>query len=260
VKVPPIFVSYGTPGLALDRAWGAELAAWARSLPRPRGILAIGAEWHEAVPTRGSTAARPATLHDDDANAFPSELAPELAAVRYPAPGAPELAYELHALAPIARAEGRGRDHGVWCPLLHMYPDADIPVLQLSLVLGASPRRLYGLGRRIGVLAERGYLLMGSGAITDGHTAIGEEVPVDDRARAFDAWVANALADAEMEALLAWRAKAPHARQAHPAHARKLDPLFVIAGAASLYDHAVGFPVRGFDHGTVSRRSVQFGR
>lgn len=263
MKVPPIFVSHGTPELALDRAWGGELAAWARSLPRPRGILVISATWQEAVPTRGSTAARPATLHDYDAKGLPSELAPDLAKVRYPAPGAPELAYELHAVAPIARAEGRGLDHGVWCPLLHMYPDADIPVLQLSLVLGASPRRLYGLGRRIGVLAERGYLLMGSGAITHGHGELDEhaEAPASEGARAFDAWVANVLADAEMETLLAWRTKAPHARLAHPSPApAHLDPLFVIAGAASLYDHAVGFPVRGFDHGTVSRRSVQFGR
>lgn len=256
MKVPPIFVSHGTPRLALDREQGAELGAWARSLPRPRGILVISAQWQEAVPTRGSTAPRPEMLHDYHARSFP----PELADVRYPAPGAPDLAYELHALAPIARAEGRGFDHGVWTPLVHMYPEAEVPVLQLSLVAGATPRRLYGLGRRIGVLAERGYLLMGSGALTHSHTEIDPDpqAPVSEWAREFDAWVANALADSDMEALIGWRA-APHARRAHPT-SEHLDPLFVISGAASLYDHAVGFPVRGFEHGSVSRRCVQFGR
>ena len=83
--------------------------------------------------------------------------------------------------------------------------------------------------------------------------------PVAEWAREFDGWVANMLADSEMEDLLAWRAMAPHARRAHPTP-EHLDPLFVIAGAASLYDHAVGFPVRGFEHGSVSRRCVQFGR
>lgn len=257
MKVPPIFVSHGTPALALDRERGAELAAWMQSLPRPRGILVISAQWQEVLPTRASTASRLEMMHDYHAKSFPKELA----SLRYEPPGAPELAADLHALTSIARAPERGLDHGAWTPLVHMYPDADIPVLQLSLVVGASSRKLYGLGRRIGPLAERGYLLMGSGAITHSHTEIEKDpnAPVADWAREFDGWVANMLADSEMEDLLAWRAMAPHARRAHPTP-EHLDPLFVIAGAASLYDHAVGFPIRGFEHGSVSRRCIQFGR
>src|SRR6185295_7467646 len=144
---------------------------------------------------------------------------------------------ELHSLAKVARADGRGLDHGVWTPLIHMFPDADLPVLQLSLVTGASPTRLYGLGRRIGALADRGYLLMGSGAITHSHTEIdpNPDAPVADWAREFDGWIANMLADSEMETVLGWRKNAPHARRAHPT-TEHLDPLFVISGAASLYD------------------------
>jgi len=142
-----------------------------------------------------------------------------------------------------------------------MFPRADVPVLQLSLVLGATPRALFAIGRKVGVLAARGVLVFGSGGIThapherDPRT----DAPPADWARQFDGWVANVLADAEMEDLLLWRTKGPNARRAHPTP-EHLDPLFVVAGAASLYEHAVGFPIRGFEYGTVSRRCVQFGR
>src|SRR5438128_1988470 len=125
MKVPPIFVSHGTPALALDRERGAELEAWMRSLPKPRGILVISAQWQEVLPTRGSTSARLEMMHDYHAKSFPKELA----TLRYDPPGAPELAADLHALASIARAPERGLDHGAWTPLVHMVPNADIPVL-----------------------------------------------------------------------------------------------------------------------------------
>jgi 4,5-DOPA dioxygenase extradiol len=104
-------------------------------------------------------------------------------------------------------------------------------------------------------------LLAGSGGITHGLGGLDPrpDVPPSEWARDFDGWVANTLADAELEALLEWRTRSPHARLAHPTP-EHLEPLFVIAGAASLYDHAVGFPLRGFEHGTLSRRCVQFGR
>ena len=251
--VPPIFVSHTTPALALDSDKGEDFVWWARDLPRPRGILVVSAHWQEAKPTRGSTASRPPLLHDyvghDDARA-----------VRYAAPGAPELAYDLASLVPIERSE-RGWDHGVWTPLVHLHPNADVPVLELSLVLGATPRALYALGRRIGRLCEAGYLVVGSGGITNpapGDLAAEANAETPAWARELDAWVANVLADSEMERLLAWRTEAPHARRAHPT-SEHIAPLFVAAGAASLYGHAVGFPVRGFEHGSLSRRCIQFG-
>lgn len=254
MRFPPLFVSHGTPALAIDREAGAELAAWARSLPMPRGILAISAHWQEAKPTRGSTAARPELLRD--VAGYPPVAG--LEHVDYEARGAPDLAYELAACLPVERSE-RGWDHGVWAPLLHMFPA--VPVVQLSLVTGAAPRRLYGIGRRLGVLAERGYAIVGSGGITHNLAEIAPErdAPVDAHAREFDAWLANLLADSEMDELFSWRTKAPNARRAHPT-SEHLDPLFVVAGAASLVDNAVGFPIRGFTHGTLSRRCVQFGR
>lgn len=259
--LPPIFVSHGSPALALDAASGGDLAQWARELPRPRGVLVISAHWQATTLSRGSTAPRPRLLHEYEPCGYDvADRRAELERVTWSAPGAPELAYELAAVIPVERTD-RGWDDGVWSPLVHMFPDADVPVLQLSLVTGAAPRRLFGIGRKIGVLAARGYLIVGSGAITHNVKELDprKDAPVAEWARAFDAWVANLLADAEMEDLLAWRQKGPEARRAHPTP-EHLDPLFVVAGAASLYDHAVGFPVRGFEHGTVSRRCVQFGR
>jgi 4,5-DOPA dioxygenase extradiol len=259
--IPPIFISHGMPTLATDRdaVAGRELTQWGKDLPRPRGVLVVSAHWQAPALTRGTTAprARPKLLHDVDG--YPVR-ASELEGVRYDAPGASELAYELGSLVPMERAE-RGWDHGVWAPLIHLFPAADVPVLQLSLVTGATPRRLFGIGRKIGALAARGYLIVGSGGITHnlGELAPQKDAPVADWARAFDAWVANLLADAAMEELLAWRTTAPEARRAHPT-SEHLDPLFVVAGAASLYEHAVGFPIRGFEHGTLSRRCAQFGR
>jgi 4,5-DOPA dioxygenase extradiol len=257
--VPPIFVSHGVPASALDAASGSELASWARELPRPRAVLVVSAHWQAGTLSRGSTASRPKLLYDFEGYEVAQSRA-DLERVTYAAPGAAELAYELGELLPVERTE-RGWDHGVWSPLLRMFAGADIPVLQLSLVAGAAPRRLFGIGRKLGVLASRGYLIVGSGGITHNVAELDprKDAPPAEWARAFDAWVANLLADAEIEDLLAWRTKGPDARRAHPT-SEHLDPLFVLAGAASLFDHAVGFPVRGFEHGTLSRRCVQFGR
>ena len=221
---------------------GTELKEWASALPRPRAILVVSAMWSTPEPTRGTTVSRPAS------------------SIPYAAPGAPELAYDLSTLIPVERASNHGWDDGVVVPLVHMYPDADVPVLQLSLIDGATPKGLFAFGRKLGTLAEWGYLIMGSGELTP-PAALDPNVDAaaEPSAREFDAWVANLLADGEHESLFAWRKSAPHAPRMWPV-SDTLAPLFVIAGAASAAEHAVGFPIRGFSHGTVSRRCVQFGR
>jgi 4,5-DOPA dioxygenase extradiol len=248
--VPPIFVAHGPEASGIDPDVGAELGQWARQLPKPRGILAVSAHWQADTLARGTTAS-PVPLIPTRASAAPA----------YRPPGAPELAYEVHALLPVDRFPKRGLDHGVWDPLRHLYPDADVPVLELATPIGATSRRLYSIGRKLGALAARGFLLLASGAITnnDAEEAKEPNAPVPPWAREFDAWITNHLADAEIDALLAWRVRAPHARKAHPT-TEHIDPLFVVAGAASLYENAVGYPIRGFSYGTRNRRCVQFGR
>ncbi len=241
--IPPIFVAHGPGGAATPPSHARELEAWGASLPRPRAVLVVSSSWSERTPTRGSTA-RP--------------LAPEHAA--WSPPGAPDLAHDLHQLGAFDRAPDRKLAETAWSPLRLLFPRADVPVLELSLVTGATPTRLYALGRRLGELARLGYLLVGAGAITSNVEHMAPDVDAEPLpfARAFDAWAGNALADSEMELLLRFRTTAPEARLANPT-TTTLDPLFVVAGAASLHEHAVGFPVRGFAHGTFSRRCVQFG-
>ncbi len=255
--IPPIFVAHGTPAAAIDEASRKDYEQWARDLPRPRGVLVVSSRWHASTLSRGSTATRPSLLRD---YVVDGDARAKLERVTYDAPGAPELAYDLAMALPVEPTE-RGWDMGVWSPLRRLYPAADVPVLQLSLVAGASPRRLFGIGKKIGVLAAQGYLIVGSGGITHSakELAPGKDAPPAEWARAFDTWVANLLSDAEIDELFAWRTRAPDARRAHPTP-EHLDPLFVVAGAASLYENAVGFPVRGFEHGALSRRCVQFGR
>lgn len=241
--VPPIFVAHGPEGATTSPSHARELEAWGALLPSPRAVLVVSSSWRERTPTRGR-AARP--------------LTPERAA--WSPPGAPDLAHDLHQLGAFDRASERPLAETAWSPLRHLFPRADVPVLELSLVTGATPTRLYALGRRLGELSRLGYLLVGAGAITANVELMAGELDAEPSpfSRSFDAWAGNALADSEMELLLRFRTSAPEARLANPT-TTMLEPLFVVAGAASLHAHAVGFPVRGFAHGTFSRRCVQFG-
>lgn len=151
--MPVVFVSHGAPTLALDRVAGADFARLFAALPRPRAILALSAHWLDAPPTIGTVTARP-LLHDYAG--FP----PALGRVRHTAPAAAWLAPRLAELLPgIARADARPWDHGVWVPLVHMDPRAEVPVLQLSVPWRWSPRELHALGRALRPLRDDDGLL-----------------------------------------------------------------------------------------------------
>ena len=212
---------------------GAELAAWATDLPRPRSILVISSRWRTATLTRGSTGSHPSS----------QALKP-----------APELACDLHAIVEVARDPAQRLDPGASAALAQMFPGADVPVLQLSVPCGATPSRLHEVGRQLGPLVNRGTMLLAIGGITGD-----DRGSVDPRrSAAFDTLVANLLADGEIEELMAYRRKSPDAGLIHPT-SEHIDPLFLATGAASVHDHAVGFPLRGFA-GSASTRCVQFGR
>jgi 4,5-DOPA dioxygenase extradiol len=251
-----VFVSHGAPLLALDAVRGQELRAWAESLERPRAILVVSAHWEAPLPTRGTTSSKPLVY---DFSGFGDELL----RVRYEAPGAPDVADRLQRLLQpqFDRDPARGLDHGVWVPLVHMFPAADIPVLQLSLVRGASPARHFALGQKLAPLRNEGVLILASGGTVHnlGELDAGAAPATPFWANEFDAWLANTLAEGDTEGLLDYRARAPQAQRAHPTP-EHINPLFVAAGAASTGEHAVGFPIRGFDYGSLSRRCVQFGR
>ncbi|HKI65219.1 MAG TPA: class III extradiol ring-cleavage dioxygenase [Burkholderiales bacterium] len=236
--LPVVFVSHGSPMHALDAgAAGEAWAALGRELPRPRAIVIVSAHWETDVPAL-TGAARPQTIHDF--YGFPEPLY----RIRYPAPGAPALAARAAALLEGAglAAEvdpARGLDHGAWSPLLHAYPRADVPVVQLSLQSALGTRHHLALGRALAPLAGEGVLLIGSGHMTHNlrdWVRSGQVAPLA-YAQEFQAWVADRVAARELEALADYRARAPHAVRAHPSEEHFL-PLFFALGAAAEHGRA----------------------
>jgi 4,5-DOPA dioxygenase extradiol len=257
-ELPVIFVAHGAPTLAADPDKGAELTRWASAIPLPTAILSVSAHWEQAPAHTGTEETRELIY---DFSGFP----PELYRLRYAAPGAPALAEEVretlrgYGLA-TASAPQRGWDHGVWVPLLHLYPSAEIPVLQLSLPSGSGPQEIYDMGRALAPLRRRGVLLMASGVLVHNLRTVdySEQAATPQWARAFDAWCVDRLVDGDHRALIEHQQAAPEFRRAHPT-AEHFTPLLVAAGAASVEDLPVGFPVAGFEYGSLSRRCVQFG-
>ena len=229
--LPTVFLSHGSPMHALDP--GAAGKAWAklgRALPRPRALLIASAHWETNLPLLTS-GRDPETIHDF--SGFPEPLYQ----LRYPVPGAPSVAERALGLLKeagfTAATNGcRGLDHGAWSPLLYMYPDADVPVVQLSLQTALGPRHHIALGRALAPLAREGILVIGSGHMTHNlRERRGEAAKPLAYAREFQEWVDAAIRARDLDALADYRAQAPHAARAHPSEEHFL-PLFVALGAA----------------------------
>lgn len=259
MRMPVVFSAHGSPMNALGGTPFAEfLGAWGRALPRPRALLVISAHWQ--APRLGLTgAARPETLHDF--HGFP----PALFALRYPAPGDAALAEDVRARLARAGFEAhcdprRGLDHGVWAPLLFLYPAADVPVVQLALPLGGPLTGHPEIGRALRPLRDDGVLIVGSGNLTHNLASAdlrAREGPVAPWAAAFDGWVAERLEHWDLEAL-AQLERQPLGQLAHPT-SEHYEPLLVACGAADgPRPPCVRHVFVGFEHGTLSLRSVQF--
>jgi 4,5-DOPA dioxygenase extradiol len=254
-RTPVLFVAHGAPPLLDDAGWVGELHAWAGRIPRPRAILMLSAHWEERPVTIGATRTIP-LIHDFFG--FPTRYYEQT----YPAPGAPELAAEVRGVLAGRHAvtddPERGLDHGAYVPLVAMYPEADVPVLQLSLP-GEDPAELFSLGRALAPLRDGGVLIVGSGFITHNlRTVVWQgEAPPPAWATEFDAWVSDALTRHDVDALLGYERKGPGVRIALPTREHFV-PLLVALGAAA-DDDPVEFPISGFWMGSLTRRSVQFG-
>jgi 4,5-DOPA dioxygenase extradiol len=242
MTMPVLFVSHGAPTLSLEP--GDTGAAWQQlgaRLPKPSAILMISAHWETLVPTISSTA-KPETIHDF--SGFPEELF----RLKYPAPGAMEMAKAAalvlqNAGVQVQFDDTRGLDHGAWVPLSFLFPDADIPVAQLSVQPDKDPAWHIALGRALRPLRELGVLIIGSGSISHNLRAIFNH-PQDGSApewvTEFCDWMAAKIDIGDLEALSAYRTLAPHAVQNHPTD-EHLMPLFAVLGAADKIDRAVRF-------------------
>jgi 4,5-DOPA dioxygenase extradiol len=232
-RLPSLYLSHGAPTLPIDPAMpSAEFATLATRLPRPRAILMLSAHWGTDMPV-ASTADAPETIHDF--YGFPRALYE----LQYRAPGAPDVAREAAALLGAAgiatQAQQHGLDHGAWVPLLLMYPQADVPVAQLSIQPHRDPAHHYAVGRALRPLADDGVLIVGSGQITHNLRAAdfgAQPSDADPRVAEFTDWFESRLAARDIEALLDYRHLAPHAAYMHPTDEHLL-PVFASLGAAT---------------------------
>lgn len=255
--IPVLYLSHGAPPLADDPWWPGQLAAWSAELPRPRAVLMVSAHWEEAPLALGATRTVP-LVHDFWG--FPERYYQ----VRYPAPGAPRLAERIRgtlrtAGLPVVDIPERGLDHGAYVPLVEMFPDADVPVLQMSLPT-LDPRRLHEIGRKLAPLREEGVLIIGSGFFTHNLAALRHaDGGTPAWSAEFDDWGRRALEAQDLDALFDFAHKAPAGRLAHP-RTEHFAPLFVTLGAADAYGQLdTGRSViDGFWMG-LAKRSVQFG-
>jgi 4,5-DOPA dioxygenase extradiol len=232
------------------------------SLPRPQSIVVVSAHWETAGGPAVSLAPQPETIHDF--GGFPRGLFE----IQYPAPGAPLAAERVAALLeaahiPVGRSAQRGLDHGAWVPLRLMYPDADIPVTQLSVVRGAGPAQHERIGRALAALREEGVLLVASGSLTHNlyeFSGQGVDAPVPHWVAEFEAWMRARLEASldsnERAALLDYRRAAPFAARNHPTDEHLL-PLFVAMGAGGPDARATQLH-SSFEHGVLSMDAYAF--
>lgn len=260
--MPILYLSHGAPPLADDTRWTQELADWSADLEsihgKPKNILMISAHWEDEPVSVSAT-------HDGvplvyDFWGFPQRYYE----VTYDAPAAPELATSIEQLLKadgesVRRDETRGLDHGAYVPLVEMFPDADVPVLQLSLPT-LDPQRLVGLGRRLAPLRDEGTLIVGSGFTTHNlrwfRPSEGPDIAPPTASSEFDHWAAESMDAGDLDALINFERLAPAAHEAHP-RTEHWAPLYVALGAADAsgsIDTTV--TVDGFWYG-LSKRSWQ---
>ena len=265
-QMPVLYLSHGAPPLADDEVWTQELADWSGALQggigdKPANILMVSAHWEEAPLALSSTTGAPLVY---DFWGFPQKYYE----VTYDAPAAPDLADDVTKLlaapgTPVHRDEARGLDHGGYVPLVEMFPDADVPVLQMSMPT-LDPRALFRIGQKLAPLRDQGTMIVGSGFTTHNLRGFNPAKPSDQEppgwSAEFDAWAKEAMAHDDVDALLDFLDKAPAANVAHP-RTEHFAPLFVSLGAAYGADGgALGSSsvIDGFWFG-LSKRSWQLG-
>jgi 4,5-DOPA dioxygenase extradiol len=255
--MPAIFFGHGNPMNALEH--NGYTTGWASiggNVPRPRAVLAVSAHWY--VPDVAVTAMpAPRTIHDF--GGFP----PELYQVNYPAPGDPALAHRIEALLaplPVTLDQQWGLDHGTWSVLCHVFPQADIPIVQLSINETQPPAFHYKLGKKLAPLREEGILIIGSGNLVHNLRTYAWDrglVEPFDWAMRFEHRVRELVLSAHDDPLVAYETLGDDATLSVPTPEHYLPLLYVIALRRP--GEPVSFPVEGVEGGSVSMLSVRIG-
>jgi len=256
-RTPVLFISHGAPTFALEPGQlGTQLRALGSQLTGLKAVLVVSPHW-QTQGVKVLTTALPDTIHDF--GGFPANLY----TLHYAASGAPEMAIEATRLlreagfAPELDAQ-RGLDHGAWVPLMHLLPDASVPVFQVSLPLNLTTGQAMHLGKALAPLREQGVLIVGSGSMTHNlHDLQQPGSPPVAYAREFAAWVKTAVLARAVNPLIHYRSEAPHAERAHPTEEHFL-PLLVALGAQGDTDTVQAID-GGFTYGVLSMNSFAWG-
>jgi 4,5-DOPA dioxygenase extradiol len=249
VRMPVLFTTQGYPPLLESPKWRQVLSAWGQALPRPRAILVVSAHWVCDGLVLGSVET-PIPLYMGN-----EELPKRFHQLNWSAPPALELAQRVSRLLGAVKRQERGLDYGAFVPLMMMFPEHDIPVLQLAQP-SLNPKRLWQLGRQLAPLRDEGVLILTSGSIThQGYGLLANSTPISTFME-FDQWVAEALLRGDVKSLLDYERRAPHHEIVLPSR-EHLGPLFVALGAADDVT-SVEFPTSGFWYGSSMRSITLF--
>ena len=255
MTLPALYLSHGAPPLLDDELWKSQLVDWAGQIQKPKGILVISAHWENAPVAISSTTANTPLTYDFGG------FAPRFYNEKYATPDAAWLGSLVASVMPdhepLHQSANRGLDHGAWVPIKIMYPDSDIPVIQLSLPTH-DPVKLMDLGRRLKPLRDHGVLIVGSGFMTHGLPFLREfriDAPAPGWSTEFDIWAKEALDRGDLESLINYKTLAPGMPYAHPT-VEHFTPLFVTLGAATDIESAVAEKIDGYWMG-LSKRSFE---
>ncbi len=251
--MPALYIGHGAPMLLDDPLWTSQLRDVAGKIEKPKAILIVSAHWESAPISLTNSAANTPLVYDF------SGFDRKFYEMTYNTPDASSLAAQVAALMPkneSVHQSNRGLDHGAWVPLRVMYPNADIPVLQMSMPT-SDPGSLLEIGTRLQPLRDEGVLIIGSGFMTHGLPYL-RDWSVDAKAPAwssdFDHWAAEALAKGDIDSLAAFKDVAPGVRYAHPT-VEHFTPLFITLGAAKQADASPETLIDGYFMG-LSKRSI----
>ena len=255
-RQPSLFVSHGSPMFALEPGLaGPRLAELGKALQEVKAILVVSPHW-QTMGLRVTGAAHPETIHDF--SGFPAALY----ALQYQPPGDTALAQEVVNLLQRSALDAsldlqRGLDHGAWVPLHHLRPDADLPVIQVSMPQNLDAESAFQLGKILAPLRDQGVMIIGSGSLTHNLYEFRRHINDPEYAQEFADWIAAAVKQGDDTSLIHYRSRAPHAERAHPSEEHYL-PLLVALGASTPEDirsHIVG----GMTDGVLSMDSFGFG-
>ncbi len=251
--LPALYIGHGAPMLLDDPLWSSEIAAITEKFEKPNAIVIVSAHWESAPISISSPVAGTPLVYDF------SGFAPKYYQMTYQTPDATALAERIAAMMPDQQSvhqSDRGLDHGAWVPLKIMYPDADIPVIQMSMPT-SDPGTLIELGKRLRPLREEGILIVGSGFMTHGLPYLRDwsiNAIAPGWSAEFDTWAKEALSRGDVETLAAYKDLAPAVKYAHPT-VEHFTPLFVTLGAATSAEAAPETLIEGFWMG-LSKRSL----